>query len=142
MKTISYNLAKQIHDTAKEKGFELPDAEYVHLCIEGEQKILTKRSDLDFKIMTKACKKGDCFYMVLEACNTDELLEILPEILEFKEGIARLSLYKTKDKYTANYERWRDDYDREVVYYEHKEPYEALGNLYLYLIQNNLIPTS
>ena len=127
MKTISYNLAKAIHDKAEEKGVKLPESEWQYDDYSGTPKLISR-------------KKAAIWSRL--AYTTDELLEILPSVIKLGEhDNPLLSVYKLKDCYWVgyDYEGNGDENTEGMIYIEEKTPYEALGNLYLYLIDKGLI---
>ncbi len=127
MQTINEQLAKKIHDMAKEKGVVFPETkQYFYIEIEKNKHIRLNRY------------------------TTDELLEMLPEEIrietKFGKDEGSLVLTKESSKYRAEYLSHEDNILQDIfhenpenVFKKHPTPSQALGELYLYCLENNLI---
>lgn len=141
MKTISYKLAKQIHDAAEEKGINLPESEcaafkYIAFPDTNLWEIHKRGSIRDYHRETSI----GCF-------STDELLETLPRKLYKNSYCFMLKMLK------GSMFRDMEEFECYIFYYYNpkakdmfntdnlrdEEPSEALGQLYLHLIKEELI---
>ena len=114
-KYISQPLAKKIHDKAKEKGFELPESEY--MWSEQMQKIVTRKWFLAQDPYNQDKLQDDGFRQAVE--ETYNLYDIaeLGEILEkYKIAVSIWWLLRAE-----------------------KTEAEARGKMYFYLLSNDLL---
>lgn len=125
-KVISLELAKELHEAAKEKGIVLPMPE----------KSYNKYGGITYDPYTPL--NAEKFEMA-PAYDCYELLEILPYKIKTQEGFMYLVLEKSRRNSSIVFWVGYEVLDEESVgVEEEKTPQEALGKLLLYLIQNNL----
>ena len=133
-KYISQPLAKKIHDKAKEKGFELPESEY--MWSEQMQKIVTRKWFLAQDPYNQDKLQDDGFRQAVE--ETYNLYDIaeLGEMLPKHTGGYFLKIQMDNKFYFSTH--ISEDYE-DLHQEEEKIMAEAMGKMFYYLLDNNLL---
>lgn len=127
--TISLELAKKIHEAAKEKGVELRQTEWV-FC-----KCYAYTEDEEYTWVLNHWGDASRKVKKMNAYTTDELLEMLPET----SVNGYIVLEKMKDGYLCEY---KANFKRNHHETQARIPSEALGEMLYYLIENDLYPNN
>ena len=150
--TTSFELSKQLYEVAKSKGYELPDSIHYWLNL-SDKPVLFQNSimgnhyemwgnmiaDTDPINLDDWDLDSDCTY---HSYTTDELLAVLPETIttlnhKKENDEFMLSLFKLGDLFGATYENlYREP--RFKVFED--TPSNALCKLFIYLLENDLMP--
>ena len=129
-KFISLELAKKIHETAKAKGVELPESEYVYLAYEEKRPnyILGNLKYTELKKRTGIENKN--YYEIFNAYDVAELGEILPyEWVIYKIPAGEYGVFNRMEEV--------EYMDSAVTFSKNKA--DAGGKILPYLLENNLL---
>lgn len=129
-KVTSLKLSKKNHDKAKEKGFELPESEWYW----AENSYLTEYYKIEGK--KKVLKDGEIFPLeVYPAYDITELSEMLPPKVESNY----IETTRCSDKSGFNcLVGYLSSVDKAISFNE-KTMAEAMGKMYFYLLENDLL---
>ena len=133
-KVTSLKLAKKIHDKAKEKGFELPESEYMwvetnQVSDDWEQELLSREEAYDLDVERRN---------EYPALDTSELGGMLP-------GNIDGNVFQTQKGMLGNIYYCMmvgidNKMDREAKHQEEEKTMaEAMGQMYFYLLSNDLL---